>query len=168
MRQVLAEAIHPILANSLEDPPAYWAVGKNLTLASKDHPLGQALLQQDHWTVDLQPGELAYERWRNTIVIYNRQILEDPDALFLAKALAEGKRYLTLFKNLPGRMPPQGILSLLYLYHRSTLKSILRVGCKNRLVMLLEAGRDLRKTAHLPNQEMGGYMAMSITEYTLY
>jgi hypothetical protein len=157
-----ANASRLIIQHSIEDPLSHWDPGLHVTFGFQRHALGQALLQQNQWMVDLQPhGSTWFQE-------NDRHIIDDPDATFMRAAI-ETMAYSAINPIEHGGCTTTGLHSIFFLYHHSPYKIELYNGCKNRLVALLDAGYDPEKPEIVPYLESRRHGRMlSVTECALY
>jgi hypothetical protein len=169
-QQIVAKAIRLVFKSSSQDPISNWNVGICMTLKSQRNPIGEVVMQQTQWPVELGPVRHGY-LWGDPRFIENdRQILEDEDGLLIAPYVIEAKDYAAI--NPTARWAwraPLGIHSILHLYHGSELKKDIHAGCRNRIIILLKAGSNPRAINSCPFDKMiYGDLEMSVTQYALF
>jgi hypothetical protein len=164
-QQTVAEVTRLIFQTSSQDPISNWNVGICTTLKSQRTPIGEAVRQQTQWPVELRP--LRHDFWG--AIENDRQILEDEEGLLMAPLLIEATDYTAINPTIRGWRAPQGIHSILYLYHDSEWKEEIRAGCRNRIIFLLKAESDPRALRSCPfDESIQGQLEMSVTQYALF
>ena len=168
IQQILAEAIRLFFQTSSQDPISNWNVGICMTLTSQRSPVAEIVRQQDQWPVELGLRPRSY----NGISMVNendRHIVEDENGVHMEPLITARTRYFAINPTTRGWDAPEGIHSILHLYHESKLKERIRAGCRNRIIILLKVGFDPRSvTSCRLNRWDDWKVELSVTEYALF
>jgi hypothetical protein len=169
-QKIIAEAVRLIFQTRSQDPFSNQMVGTYITLTSQRSPVGEAVMQQSQWPVELRPTIVKKKIWGVSFIENDRQILEDEEGLLMAPLLMDVEGY-TAIDPVPVGLwkAPTGIHSILHLYQKSEFKEMIHAGCRNRIIILLNAGSDPRALIACPSDKFGSLsLEMSVTQYALF